>query len=82
MMQTIDRRFKGLMENIGENGADKMVKAAYRFLELAEQKALTAYRKEDGTYTLTDPQEKQKEQTSAFLDRFSTDGTNTRRATA
>jgi hypothetical protein len=61
MEENIDRRFNSLMESLGEDGRDRMIRAADRFLELAEQKALIAYRKEDGTYTFTNPEEKQKE---------------------
>jgi len=56
----IDRRFNAVMDNIGEDGRDRMVRALNRFLELAEQKALTAYRKEDGTYELVNPREEPK----------------------
>ena len=58
MEQNIDRRFNALMENIGEDGQDRLIRAMNRFLELAEQKAVAMYRREDGTYTLTSPQEK------------------------
>lgn len=43
------------MKNIGEDGQDRLIRAINRFLELAEQKAVTIYRRKDGTYTLTDP---------------------------
>ena len=55
MEQRIDARFNSLMESLGEDRRDRMLRAANRFLELAEQKALIAYRKEDGTYSLTNP---------------------------
>ena len=42
MEQRIDRRFNALIESLGEDGRDKMIRAADRFLELAEQKALIA----------------------------------------
>jgi len=45
-----EKMFDGLMENIGEDGRDRAVRTANRFLELAEQKALPMYRCEDGTY--------------------------------
>jgi len=56
--QQMDRRFNALMENLGEDGQSRLVRAANRFLELVEQKAVPMYRKEDGTYTLTNPEEK------------------------
>lgn len=58
MEQTVDRRFNRLMENLGEDGRDRMIRAANRFLELIEQKSVPLYQKEDGTYTLTNPEEK------------------------
>jgi hypothetical protein len=60
MGKRIERRFNGLMEYLGEDGQDRMIRAADRFLELAEQHVLTMYRKEDGTYTLVDPEKKPK----------------------
>lgn len=64
MTQRMDRRFNTLMENIGEDGQDRLIRAMDRFLELVEQRALPAFRKEDGTYELVNPQEKPKESTS------------------
>jgi len=58
MEQTMNRRFSRLIENFGEDGQDRMIRAANRLLELAEQKAVSMYREEDGTYTVTDPEEK------------------------
>lgn len=62
--QSIDRRLNALMENIGEDGQDRLIRAANRFLELAEQKAIAMDRCEDGTYTLTDPEKKPEEKES------------------
>lgn len=64
MEKSIDRRFNALMENIGEDGQERLAMAINRFLELAEEKTLTVYRKEDGTYTLVNPEEKPRESTS------------------
>jgi hypothetical protein len=41
------------MDNIGEDGRDRLLKAMERMLELAEEKALIMYKKEDGTCELT-----------------------------
>jgi len=43
------------MEYIGEDGRDRMLRAADRFLELVKQHVLTMHRKDDGTYTLSNP---------------------------
>jgi hypothetical protein len=64
MTKTMDMRFNNLLENLGQNGQDRLLKSINKFLELVEQKTLTTYRKEDGTYTLTNPEEKPKESTS------------------
>lgn len=58
MEKDLDWRFRAVMDNFGEDGRDRMIRALNRFLELAEQKAVPMYRKADGTYTLTDPEEK------------------------
>lgn len=58
MTQTMDGRFKGFLERVGENGQDRLIRAANRFLELVEQKALTMHKKEDGTYTMIKSEEK------------------------
>jgi len=50
--ERIDRRFNNWMEELGEDGQERMIKIADRFLELVEQHAVPMYRKEDGTYTL------------------------------
>jgi hypothetical protein len=44
MKQRMERRFNGLIKNIGKDGQDRLIRAAHRFLELAEQKALTCIR--------------------------------------
>ncbi len=64
MEQTTDRRFNRLMEGITEDNRERMIKAANKFLELIEQKAVPLYQREDRTYTLTNPEEKQDESTS------------------
>jgi hypothetical protein len=64
MQQTMGRRFNGLLQYLGEAGQNRMIEAANKFLELAEKKAVPVYRCEDGTHTLTNPQEKPKESTS------------------
>ena len=58
MTITMDKKFNSLMENLGEDGQDRLLKAANRFLKLAEKKAVTMYKKEDGTYSLIAPEEK------------------------
>lgn len=42
------------MEYPGDDGQDKMIRAADKFLELVEKKVLSTNREEDGCYELTE----------------------------
>ena len=64
MEKRMDRRFKGLLEYLGDDGQDRLIQSMDKFLELVEKEALPMYRKGDGTYTLSDPEERQKESPS------------------
>lgn len=55
------RKFDALMQNFDENGRDRLIKAAERMLELAEERSLIMYKKEDGTYAPVSPEEEPNE---------------------
>jgi hypothetical protein len=46
----MDRQFKGLLSNLSDDG-ERVIRAAERFLQMAEEQALTLQKNEDGTYT-------------------------------
>jgi hypothetical protein len=50
--QRIEKRFNGFLKDLGEDGQERLIRWADKFLELAEQNALTAEEKEDGTYAI------------------------------
>ena len=52
MAETLDRRFNALMENIDEDGQDRLLRFTNKFLELVEQNAPIMRREKDGTYSL------------------------------
>ena len=59
-MSKINSGFHTLRESIGENGMDRLTKAMGRFLELAEEKAITMVNNPDGTYRLIQPSGEEK----------------------
>lgn len=61
MEQNMGRKFDALMQNFDENGRDRLIKAAERMLELAEERSLIMYKKEDGTYAPVSPEEEPNE---------------------
>lgn len=53
----MERRFHALMDELGEEGQARVVRAAERFLELAEQRGIIMCRTEDGTYVPVDTEQ-------------------------
>jgi hypothetical protein len=58
MQKTIDRRFKNMMDTLGEDGQERLlIRAANRFLELVDQHAVPVNQLEGGTFAFKNPEE-------------------------